>query len=154
MAKIAQLRTTPQHPWFPFEDCVSFEVAKFLFCKVQMSGGDIKSLMNLWAALMLASGGTPPFASHKHMYSTIDNILEGNAPWQSFQVTYSGPIPESGAPSWMTAPYEVWFQDPLTVVINMLENPGFEGEFDYGPFRDFDSQGDRWWTDLMSGDWA
>lgn len=36
----------------------------------------------------------------------------------------------------------------------MLENPDFDGEFDYAPYIDLDMNGERVWSDVMSGNYA
>lgn len=138
----------------PFQDRFDFQIAQFLFKKVQMSGKNIDELMYLWAAQSLKNDGTAPFTSHKELYALIDAIPFGDAPWQSFSVKYDGELPEGTPPSWMLAEYEVWFRDPAVVLKNMLENSDFSGEFDYSAFREYDEKGERKWKDFMSGNWS
>ena len=40
----------------------------------------------------------------------------------------------------MTKPYDVWYHDPRLLIHNLLANRDFNGEFDYTPFREFDTQ--------------
>jgi hypothetical protein len=49
---------------------------------------------------------------------------------------------------------EVWFRDPRSLVRNLLSNPGFDKEFDYAPFQEYDHKGNHQFQDFMSGDWA
>ncbi|KAJ7745315.1 hypothetical protein B0H16DRAFT_1321753, partial [Mycena metata] len=96
----------------------------------------------------------PPFADHKDLYSTIDAIQQGDVPWQSFSVTYTGPLPTSGvAPAWMTEKYEVWFRSPLGIFEKQLANPDFKDEMDWAPKRMF-KNGKRQYVDLFSGNWV
>ncbi|PCH39302.1 hypothetical protein WOLCODRAFT_21411 [Wolfiporia cocos MD-104 SS10] len=104
----------------PFRDRVEFETAEFLYKKNQMSGGDINTLMTLWAASIIRLGGEPPFADSEDLYS---------------------PMPEGEVPSWMSTSYKVWFRDVKTVAENMLSNPDFDGEIDYSPYREYDAIG-------------
>ncbi|KAI9431281.1 hypothetical protein H4582DRAFT_2113489 [Lactarius indigo] len=124
--------------WTPYRNHVEFELAKFLYRKVQMSGNDINILSQLWHASLI-SHGVPPdeidlFDSRDSLYATIDATPFGDA--------------------WMTMTYDVWHQDAHHLLHNMLANPDFDNEFDYVPFREFNAQKRRRWRDFMSGDWA
>ncbi|KAH9946456.1 hypothetical protein B0H21DRAFT_693696 [Amylocystis lapponica] len=122
--------------WTSFKNCVEFETSKFLYKREQMSKAHVNELMDLWATSMLPFGGQPPFANSTDMYTVIDTIQHGDAPWQSFSARYTGDIPSGDleAPPWMTSDYQIWCRDPLTVARNMLANPDFDGEFNYAPF--------------------
>ena len=135
----------------PYESRAQFELADFLFTRNQMAGSQIDSLMDILAAYY----GAPPFASHEHLYSTIDSTTIGGAPWESFSVTYNGELPTTGEiPSWMTAEYPVWHRDPRTVARNQLGNPDFNNEIDYAPYQQFGDDGQRRWQNLMSANWS
>jgi hypothetical protein len=95
----------------------------------------------------------PLFQSHREMYWMIDSISLGNAPWQSFAVKYTGPLPEN-PPTWMTAEYDIWHCDPLTVLESQIGNPDFAGCIDYAPKVVTDEAGEQEVSDLMSGQWA
>ncbi|OBZ71952.1 hypothetical protein A0H81_08076 [Grifola frondosa] len=86
------------------------------------------------------------------VYHDILDVL-GNMKWESFDLKYSGDLPDHDVPSWITASYEVWFRNPHTVVRNMLANPDFKDEIDYAPVQEFYG-GERRLKDFMSGDWA
>ncbi|KAJ6548029.1 hypothetical protein B0H10DRAFT_2202662 [Mycena sp. CBHHK59/15] len=84
----------------------------------------------------------------------IDVIQQGDVPWQSFSVTYTGPLPESGeVPAWMTEKYEVWFRSPLGIFEKQLANPDFKDEMDWAPKRIFKG-GKRQYVDLFFGNWV
>ncbi|KAF8807978.1 hypothetical protein BYT27DRAFT_7223733 [Phlegmacium glaucopus] len=119
--------------WTPFDDESQFCIADFLFHKEEMSAGNIDILMNIWAFSMAKHDNLGPFSSYQHMYSTIDSINDGNAPWKSFMVSYGGELNEN-SPSWMLDEYEVWYRDPLVVIGNMLDNSDFNGHYSYAPF--------------------
>lgn len=110
--------------------------------------------MNLWAASLLAHNDEPPFADHNDMLNVIDSSIEGDVPWQSFKVSYSGDIPHHDAPSWMTKSYDVWFRDPRACALNILSSPDFDGEIDYSAYREFKPEGSRVFKDFMSANWA
>lgn len=116
--------------------------------------------MELWAAYSalrdpedLSPLDLSPFSTHRDMYATIDAIPIGGVPWQSITLSFDGPIPEH-PPSWMIAGQTVWFRDPRLLFKKMLENPDFRGSFDYAPYRQYDSYGQRRYENFMSGDWA
>lgn len=119
-----------------------------------MSGGDIDTLMKLWAD----SGVAPPFRNHNDLYDRIDASDVGEAPWDEFTLSYDGHIPgdesESEAPEWMTQEYQAWFRDPVKLIRNLVANPDFKDEFDYTPYQEYDEHGQHRFQDLMSGDWA
>lgn len=119
-----------------------------------MSQPDIDILMDLWAASLLAYGGSPPFVNHGDMHRTIDATMLGDAPWESFIAGYTGPQPTANVPTWMTAKYQIWTRNPRTVLNLMLANPDFEDEVDFCPYREFTPDGERCFVNVMSGDWA
>ncbi|KAG1809453.1 hypothetical protein EV424DRAFT_1543029 [Suillus variegatus] len=98
----------------------------------------------------------PPFADHKDLYKTIDNILIGGVNWQSFKIQYSGEKPDvPDVPSWMNQQFDVWYCNPHEVVHNILTNPDYVNDFDYHPFHEYSVNKDECcYQDFMSGDWA
>ncbi|KAF8873359.1 hypothetical protein BD779DRAFT_1613680 [Infundibulicybe gibba] len=139
--------------WEPYADETQFRLADFAFQKTEMSTTNVDELMEIWALSMAKHGDLGPFSSYEHMYSTIDATCLGDAPWKSFTVSFSGETsPES--PTWKTSEYEVLYRDPDTVIRNMLDNPNFDGQFDYAPYIGLDKSGQRRWNDFMSGNFA
>ncbi|KAH9857837.1 hypothetical protein C2E23DRAFT_865564 [Lenzites betulinus] len=137
----------------PFDSRIEFEIADFLYRRVQMSGSKIDELMQLWACT-LPEDEDPPFVSHQHLYATIDAISSGDVPWQTFSVSYNGAIPLGVTPSWMSREYDVWFRDPRLVLRNQYSNRDFASDIDYAPKRLILANGKRQYRDFMSGDWA
>jgi hypothetical protein len=140
--------------WAPYENRTQFEAAEFLFSRAQMSGPNIDTLLNLWAATLAPHGAVPPFTSHKDMYDKIDSTQLGDVRWESSSIKYGGARPDHDVPDWMTAKNDIWFRDPLMLVHNMLSNPDFKDEFDYAPFQEYDHDGNHQFQDFMSGNWA
>ncbi|KAJ6620591.1 hypothetical protein B0H10DRAFT_2357643 [Mycena sp. CBHHK59/15] len=97
----------------PFGSRAEFEFAEFLYVREEMS----------------AKGWT---VSHNHndLYAMIDAIQQGDIPWESFSVKYTGPIFEK-----------------------QLANPDFEDEMDWAPKHIF-KNGKRQFVDLFSGNWV
>jgi hypothetical protein len=139
--------------WTPFDSRIEFELADLLFTRMQTSNTCIDEIFDLWAADLLRNNRSPPFSDFKDLHYTIDSVREGDAPWYPFDVSYSGIRPSQNVPSWMNAKYEVWHRDPHRVVRDLLANTEFDGGFDYTPYQEF-RNGQRIWTDLMSGNWA
>ena len=150
--------------WSPFRNRVEFETAEFLYKRCQMSGSNIDTLMELWAAysairdpqdISESPSNISPFSDHSDLYRTIDAIPIGGVPWQSITLSYDGPVPNSeNPPSWMNAGHTIWFRDPRLLFKNMLENSDFKDSFDYAPYRQYDEHDQRCYQDFMSGDWA
>ncbi|KAG2028968.1 hypothetical protein BDR03DRAFT_936904 [Suillus americanus] len=140
--------------WVPYESRVAFEMAEFLFTRNQMSAGQIDTLLDLWAATLIQYDDSPPFASHRDLYDTIDSTPLGDVAWESFSMSYKGVKPAENVPPWMKATYEVWFRDPRLLIHNILANPDFDGEIEYTPYRDYDDNNQRCFKKIFSGDWA
>jgi len=132
---------------------VQFELTEFLFKKTEMAETRVDELMQLWAASQVQDNRSPPFLNHDVLQEQIDNISLSHVNWNSFSITYTGPLPLQNTPKWMTTEYEVWYRNPREVIHNILSNPDFESEFDYKPFQEF-KDGKREWSDFMSGNWA
>ncbi|KAG1766909.1 hypothetical protein EV702DRAFT_1182237 [Suillus placidus] len=149
---------TEQSPddWSPFRNRTEFETAEFLYSRAQMSAPNINTLLDLWAASLLKHDDQPPFADHKDLHKTIDNIPIGGVNWQSFKIQYSGEKPAApDVPPWMNQQFDVWYRDPREVTRNILANPDYVNEFDYRPFREYSLDKDECrYQDFMSGDWA
>ncbi|KAG1775478.1 hypothetical protein EV702DRAFT_1180272 [Suillus placidus] len=149
---------TEQSPddWSPFRNRTEFETAEFLYSRAQMSAPNINTLLDLWAASLLKHDDQPPFADHKDLHKTINNIPIGGVNWQSFKIQYSGEKPAApDVPPWMNQQFDVWYRDPREVTWNILANPDYVNEFDYRPFREYSLDKDeRRYQDFMSGDWA
>ena len=118
-----------------------------------MSAGNINDLLQIWAST-LPGNQDPPFNGKQDMYNTIDRITEGDAPWQNFNVSYNGEIPEGDTTPWKRTKYDVWFRDPRIVLHNQLGNTDFANELDLAPKEVRDENGTRRYEDFMSGDWA
>ncbi|KAG1875663.1 hypothetical protein F4604DRAFT_1581761, partial [Suillus subluteus] len=114
--------------WTPYDSCVAFKMAEFLFTRNQMSAGQIDTLLNLWASTLIKHQDTPPFSSHRDLYNTIDMTPLSGVTWENFLMTYNSVRPAENVPPWMTSTYEVWFRDPHLLIHNMLANPDFDGD--------------------------
>ena len=148
--------------WDPFDDETQFRMGKFIYKKGEMSAGDIDELMDIWATSKAVDDpdldesdgiSESPFSSHEQMYAIIDEIKHGDAPWKSFTISYAGHLGPD-PPSWQLQDYQVWYRDPDVVAANMLDNPDFDGEFDYAPYVELDKSGQRRWNEPMSGNLA
>ena len=137
------VHSAPQHSsddWFPYESCVQFELADFLYRHNQMSQGDTDILLNLINAMLTSHGDHAPFKNHSDMHNTIDATTLGKAPWDHFTLSYNGLLPKGVSREdilgWMTEEHEVWFHNPMTLLENLLSNPNFKDEFDYTPYQE------------------
>ncbi|KAF6760366.1 hypothetical protein DFP72DRAFT_843282 [Ephemerocybe angulata] len=52
-------------------------------------------------------------------------------------------------PSWKNTLFSVWYCDPSVVVRNLLDNPNFDGQFNYAPYVELDKNRKRHWSDFM-----
>ena len=84
------------------------------------------------------------------MYNTINATPLGDIPCKSISLQYNGAKPVRKVPSWMKSDYNVWFQDPHTLVLNLLSNPDFNHELNYAPFQEHTADGVNCFQDFMS----
>lgn len=54
----------------------------------------------------------------------------------------------------MTQTYELCVRDARQVLHHQLDTTDFADQFDARPYRQFKNDGDRIWSNLLSGDWA
>ena len=119
-----------------------------------MSQVNIDTLLNFWGLTLMKYGAEfGPFNDYTHIFNTIDEIEQGDAPWKCMAVEVQEDI-TANSPSWKKKKYEVWYRDPDTVLANILSNPDFDGEFDYQPYVELDEKGQRRWSNFMSGNHA
>ncbi|KAJ6468111.1 hypothetical protein C8R47DRAFT_1302846 [Mycena vitilis] len=149
----AQLNGQPPGSFAPFESRTDFDFAHFHFVELQSSAAEINTALDLWAAQVLQYGGAPPWRTAQDLYDAIDSIQHGDAPWKVYQIQYTGPRPPV-PPKWMSETYELCTRDSRTVLHQQLANSDFQDKIDYSPYRQYDADGKRVWSNLMSGDWA
>ncbi|KAI6038103.1 hypothetical protein EDC04DRAFT_2868504 [Pisolithus marmoratus] len=113
--------TPSKRAWHPFESRAHFELADFIFHQNEVPGVQIDELMHTWAS-MPGQAGTPPYANHEHLYSTIDAISEGDAPWTSFSME-SVEAGGSGGPSWKHSGTYEETRTKLTYYTGVIQSP-------------------------------
>ncbi|KAF9549689.1 hypothetical protein CPC08DRAFT_769029 [Agrocybe pediades] len=148
---------TSHNPWNPFNTRLDFDWAHYYFVELQASEKQINRGLDLWLASKIQSGNTKsstvPWSSADEMYATIDSIQAGNAPFKTVSFRYAGKLPQN-PPSWMTQTYELCTRDVRQVLHNQLSTIAFKDQINMLPYRQFDHQRDRVWSNFMSGDWA
>ena len=150
------LRTDNDDPlsFHPFGSRVEFDFAHYHFIEAQSSARCINKVLDWWRAAVLEYGGEVPWKNAQELYDTIDMIQHGDAPWKVYKVHYKGPLPAGTPPKWMTETFELCARDSRVVLHHQLASSEFIGNTNYMPYQQFDSKGDRVWSNLMSGDWA
>ncbi|RXW16095.1 hypothetical protein EST38_g9754 [Candolleomyces aberdarensis] len=150
----------PENPWDPFEDRLAFDFAHYHYVELQSPASKINKGLDLWLAskiqaLRSEKCDNVPWASADELYETVDKIQQGNAPFRTFHYQYhaDGPLPEN-SPAWMTQPFELCVRDSRHVLHHQLATPDFANSFAPVPYRQFQADGDRVWSDLFSADWA
>ncbi|KAI0351106.1 hypothetical protein OH77DRAFT_1568391 [Trametes cingulata] len=141
----------------PFEDRPSFEAAELLIEKMAASQGDIEQLLRIMHAKSILNGHDPDtdplFHSPQHLFAAIDSIKCGDTQWQAFSFRYAGPITPD-APKWKRQSYVVYARNTLEVLENMASSADFDGSWHTRPYQQFDENGTRQFSDLLSGHWA
>jgi Plavaka transposase len=145
---------TPDNPFHPFDDRLTFEFADYHFSRQQSSRSSINDALQLWAAQSAKHGHDDvPWHSAKEMYKTIDSIRQGDNPWKSVTFSYRGAMAEK-PPKWMTVKYTLVTRNIRHLLYEQIACGDFDGHWDYTPYIEFNSAGQRVWTNIMSGDWA
>ncbi|KIO08910.1 hypothetical protein M404DRAFT_22722 [Pisolithus tinctorius Marx 270] len=96
--------------WSPFRNRLEFELADFLFRQAEMPAKKIDTLLEIWAASLLALRGEPLFANQKDLYRVIDSTSVGEVKWESFVVRYADNGRDgqgSNTAPWMLDSYDV-----------------------------------------------
>ena len=127
----------PIDDYAPFENRPAFQFAELLFKRIQASKGNIDDLLRSLAAFNVTQNGADtPFNSADDLFSTIDAIPYGDAPWESFSVCYIGPA-DDDSPSWKRAEFEVHCRNTHTVAHNIIGTEEFNGKFDVAPYQEY-----------------
>lgn len=93
------------------------------------------------------------WSSAEEMYAMIDAIQAGNAPWKMITFWYNRPHP-ANPPKWMLETCELCTCNSCLVLCQQLATTDFMDKIGYVPYRQFKSNGDHIWSNLMSADWA
>ncbi|KAF7324273.1 C2H2-type domain-containing protein [Mycena venus] len=140
--------------WAPFGSRLEFDFAQYHFVELQTSERYINTALDLWAASVMKSGDTVPWKNAAELYATIDEIQQGHMPWKTYEMRYTGPLPAGTPPKWMTQTYEVCTRNLRDLLHHQLESNSFKDHVDMIPYQQFNHDGHRVWSNLMSGDWA
>jgi hypothetical protein len=133
-----------------------FELADFLFCRNEMPRAQVDELMQILAALNQDHHKDPPFASADDLYQKIDQIDDSKS-WQSFSFSYAGndlELENGNLASWKQETYQLVLRNAKSLIQEQLACSEFKDYMDYCPCQIFDDDGNRVWSDFMSGNWA
>ncbi|KAJ6490015.1 hypothetical protein C8R45DRAFT_1138948, partial [Mycena sanguinolenta] len=152
---LPQPPTDGQDPaaWAPFGSRLAFDFAQYHFVELQSSERDINKALDLWAASVVEFGRDARWPNATALYADIDNIREGAVPWKTYRMRYTGPLP-TNPPAWMTQEYELCTRDVRQLLHSQLGTSSFKDHVDLVPYKQFNHQRQRTWSNLMSGDWA
>jgi hypothetical protein len=90
------------------------------------------------------------------MYETIDSIPHASLDWKTFKFQYTGALPAAPKkpPKWMKATYELNTLDMREVIHEQFRSPDLQNGMRLLPVREFEADGTRCISDLMTGDWV
>ncbi|RXW11157.1 hypothetical protein EST38_g14698, partial [Candolleomyces aberdarensis] len=149
--------------WHPFSNRLEYDFAYYHYIQLETSKSKINIALDHWKAATIAALGSSfdpessesaPWRNAEELYATIDSIQAGGAPFITVYLRYNGPKPSVNPPSWMTATYELCIRNSRLVLEQQLQNPEFATQFETSPYQQFNSSGDRIFSNLMSGDWV
>jgi hypothetical protein len=153
------------NPWLPFGNRLEYEWAHYHYVQLQSSSNNIQRGLDLWRATVarcqtghdsLDTGSCDgvPWKNAREMYDTIDSISAGGVGWTTYQLSYRGPQPTGTPPRWMQESYELNVRNVLSVFEEQLASKEFDCQFEYAPYEEYDKEGSRVYSNLMSGNWA
>ncbi|KAL0565589.1 hypothetical protein V5O48_016435 [Marasmius crinis-equi] len=147
-----------EEAWGSFNGRLEFDFAYCHFVRRQSSADEIKEALDLQAAQAIRCGYDGhgfPFNTAQEMYQTIDDIPDINVPWETLEIQYNGPRPPV-PPLWMTQTYKLVKRDVQQLFHEQMKEPGFfsPSTFNKTPYRQFNQQGERVRSNIMSADWA
>ncbi|KIO03349.1 hypothetical protein M404DRAFT_145739 [Pisolithus tinctorius Marx 270] len=120
-----------------------------------MSAKKLDTLLEIWAASLLALGGDLLFNNHAELYCVIDSTCVGEDPWEDFTIQYTAEVQDEEMAPWMIDNYDVWYRDPQKVIHNILASSDLAAKMDYVPYWEYNAMNnERHWQDFMSGNWA
>jgi len=89
------------------------------------------------------------FSSHADFIGRLDQMAKCYCPWKEREIK-----PRAGQESgeWYTS-VRYWAKDSLAVLQEILDNPELKGKCVWAPAKEFNSEGERVYTDMHTGDW-
>ncbi|KAF9528314.1 hypothetical protein CPB83DRAFT_767174 [Crepidotus variabilis] len=145
---------TPEGSWRPFESRSVFDWAYLTFSEAKMSERLTNKFLKVWAASLLENGGgKTPWGNAKEFWATIDEVQHGSCPWKTYVVQYEGPLPAS-PPKWMTEEFHLCTQNSRTLLHEQVRNSKLKNNAHYTAYRQFNSQQERVFSNVMSADWV
>ncbi|KAG7096124.1 hypothetical protein E1B28_006798 [Marasmius oreades] len=140
--------------WSPFKNHSTYNWSHFFYVELKASKGKINKSLDILAAQLLEVGGSnTPFKDAQALYTAIDSIQEGNTPWLTYHIKYTGELPDD-PPLWMTEVYEFCIRDTLNILTEQLKTEVFSGQFNYTPYWEWNTRNERVYSNLLSGDWV
>ena len=126
------------NPWTPFTLGYDFNLASWLVSS-GMPHSKIKEFFNNGLHGERRSSFTSAYTLHKRL-QTMDSDM-GQSSWTQGQARYwSGPV-------------EFWYRDPITIIRFLLQQRTFIGDLVYAPIREYNTAGERIFTEMHTGDW-
>ena len=127
---------------------------ELLFKQIQASKGSIDELLcTLGAYNITQDGRDAPFDDARDLFESIDAILYGDTPWETFTVRYAGPTNED-SPLWKRADYIINCHNARKVIHNMFGTKEFNSKFDITPYQEYLPNGSVCYSNMMSGEHA
>ena len=130
-------------PFAPFQSEGQYLTAK------DLSTPRLSSRANIFKWGLKRPGSRLPedslFESHREFYSCLDIIADCQSTWESVDIM------DSSSPPKIFTKY--WKRDSLAVLQEILENPAIKDKCVWEPQKNYNSEGERVYTDMHTGDW-
>ena len=134
-----------QHlPYYPFTNVRQNQLAQSLTTPRLEANQTIHNIAVLGQDRFLSENAG--FQSVAQFHSCLDEMASVMTPWQSILIKGDDNLPEQ-------EPVRYWLRDSLAVLQEILENPELIDHCVWGPVRQRNSEGERVYTDMHTGDW-
>lgn len=89
------------------------------------------------------------FSSHADFIDRLDQMAKCYVPWKEREI--KPPVSQPSGEWYATVRY--WAKDSLAVLQEILDNPQLKEKCVWTPGKEFNSEGERVYTDIHTGDW-
>jgi hypothetical protein len=132
--------------YFPFENASQWKLAKSLLFPKRQSRAGVNNLAVEKNCPWIQTG--TGFKSPNDFYQRLELLNYRGGQWRQSYV-----VPGPTAPTWRPNQVEFYHRDTFETLKYIVSNPKLQNHMKWAPERQFNSKGERVFSELWSGDW-
>ncbi|KAH8918181.1 hypothetical protein BT69DRAFT_1338409 [Atractiella rhizophila] len=134
--------------FYPFHDQPNFKAARFLM----NPGGVMTSERRVeeFQDVLESFGNDLQFKTKDQLLELVNDIPGTHLKWEETKLTV--PNTDERSPSYMRSTYLLFHRDLRDVVASLIGNRDFAADMDYAPYREYDHNGERIFSEMASGE--